>query len=180
MHRVPCWIVFLWSSFGRSVHLRFFYGIGILRLCGCPYALEVVFLLKRHDCIVISFLEFIHFRRQCVLSLQHNTIICIHELIVFPLCQEHVCVLIVVAMLLVLDDLIKVFIHVIVLEWRSYLLITLLFMFPLPDLRDQIPSKVLISWLEIIFLPGSELFLHGHPFHQFLHSLHHQVEHFIS
>jgi hypothetical protein len=80
---------------------------------------------------------------------------------------------------LVLDHLIKVFICVVFLEMRLYLLITLISLVPLPDLLDWGPSKVLISGLEIILFSSGELVLHGHPFHKILHSVHHQVELFF-
>jgi hypothetical protein len=80
---------------------------------------------------------------------------------------------------MMLDHLIKVFICVFFLEWRSYLLITLLSLVLLPDLRDRSPYKFLIYGLEIFFLLGGGLVLHGNPFHYLLHSLHHEVEIFI-
>jgi hypothetical protein len=62
-------------------------------------------------------------------------------------------------MQLFFDHLIKVFICIVFLERRSYLLITLISLVPLPDLWDWRPSKVLISGVEIIFLPGGRLVL---------------------
>jgi hypothetical protein len=93
-----------------------------------------------------------------------------------PLCQKHVWVLVVATIHLILEHLIKIFIHVIVLERWSYLLVSLVSLFPLTNLRDQTSSRVLIPGLGIILFLGDRLVSQEHSFHQFLHYLHHQVK----
>jgi len=64
--------------------------------------------------------------------------------------QEHVLVFVVAAMHLVFECLIEILVHVVFLEWRYCLLVTLipfLFLFPLSDLRYLTPSEVLIPGL---------------------------------
>jgi hypothetical protein len=114
--------------------------------------------------------------------LQHEVFVSSHIPIVLALCQEHVRVFVIATMHLVVKSLVEILIRVVVLERRSRLLVTLiplLFLFPLPDLRDLTPSEVLISGLRVILFSGSRSVSHGHSLHQLLHGLHHHVKFFI-
>jgi hypothetical protein len=133
-------------------------------------------LLELHDGIAITLSEFLHFPRQHVIHLQHNIIILAHVLIMLSLCQENACVLVVATIHFILDHLIKIFIRIIVFERGPYLLVALVFLFPMPNLWDQTSFKVLISGLEIMLFSGVGFVSHKHYFHQLLHHLHHQVE----
>jgi hypothetical protein len=122
-------------------------------------------LLKLHDGIVITLHDFIYFPRQCVILLEHNIVIFFHVLIVFPLRPEHVCVLVIVAMNLILEHLIKISVRVIVLKWGPYFLVALVSLFPLPHLLNHTSSRVLILRLGVIFLLNDRFVSHRHSFH---------------
>jgi len=90
--------------------------------------------------------------------------------------KKHARFLVVATMHLVLEHLIKIFIHVIVLEREPYQLVPLVSLFPLSDLGDQTSSSALIYGMGIMFFSGSGFVSQEHIFPQFLHCLHHQVE----
>jgi len=80
---------------------------------------------------------------------------------------------------LVFENLIEVFIHVVVLEWRPHLLVSLVYLiplFPLYDLRNLTPPKFFISVLGVILFSGNKFVSHGHSLHQLLHNFHHQFK----
>jgi hypothetical protein len=176
---ILCRVVWIWSACGRGVCRMFPYGICMLRFGRCLLDPGVIFLLKLHDDILITFPKLFCFPGQHVIHLKHHIIIFAHVLIMFSLFQKHTQIIVIATMHLVFEHLIKFLIHVIVLEQRPYLLIALVSLIPLSDMRNLTPSEVLIFGLGVMLFSGSKSVSHGHSFHQFLHHLKHQVNFFV-
>jgi hypothetical protein len=147
-----------------------------LRLSGHFLALEVIFILKLHDGILITFSELFHFLVQCTISfpnpciihLQHKIVVSSHVPVMFSLCQKHSWILVIETMHLVFEHLIEVFIHIVVLEWRPCLLVTLISLLPLLplfDLGNLTPPEVPIPGLGVMLFSGSGYVSYIHLLH---------------
>jgi hypothetical protein len=69
-------------------------------------------------------------------------------------------VLVVATIHLFFEHMIKILIHVIVLEWRPYLLVALVSLLPLSDLRNLTTSDVLIPGLGVMLFLGNSYIPH--------------------
>jgi hypothetical protein len=164
------------SSCGRGVRRRLSYGVCLLSFSVHLLVLEVIFLLKLHDGILVTLFEFFcfpgqritHFPKQCIICIQHKIVIFSHVSIMFALCKKHVWVLVVTTMHVFFKPLIEILIHVVALEWRPCLLVALISplpLFPLSDLRNFTHFENLIPGLGVMLFSGSGYVSHIHFFH---------------
>ena len=94
----------------------------------------------------------------------------------FTLFQKHAWVLVVTTMHLFFEHLIEILVHVVFLEWRPCLLVTLISLLPLLplfDLGNLTPPEVPIPGLGVMLFSGSRYVSYIHLLHYLLHGSHH-------